>query len=87
MTTFMLEEIDWSTREIKVRFLSAIHYIYVIKVYSRGVQTSVSVCHDMASHPNMLTDKELDSVTASFKSLESGLRGATIKQEVQEHKL
>ena len=30
----------------------------------------------------MLTDKELDSVTAAFKSLESGLRGATIKQEV-----
>ena len=51
------------------------------------MQTSVSVCHDMASHPHMLTDKELDSVTASFKSLESGLRGATIKQEVQEHKL
>ena len=42
----------------------------------------MSVCHDMASHPNKLTDKELDSVTASFKSLESGLRGATIKQEV-----
>ena len=48
------------------------------------MQTSVSVCHDMASHPHKLTDKELDSVTASFKSLESGLRGATIKQEVQE---
>ena len=46
------------------------------------MKTSVSVCHDMASHPNMLTDKELASVTASFKSLESGLRGATIKQEV-----
>ena len=30
----------------------------------------------------MLTAKELDSVTAAFKSLESGLRGATIKQEV-----
>ena len=46
------------------------------------MQTSVSVCHDMASHPEMLTDKELTSVTASFKALESGLRGATIKQEV-----
>ena len=41
----------------------------------------------MASHPNKLTDKELDSVTASFKSLESGLRGATIKQEVQKQEL
>ena len=42
----------------------------------------MDVCHDMTSHPDMLTNKELDSVTAAFKSLESGLRGATIKQEV-----
>ena len=73
----MLEEIDWSTREIKVDVQSLI-----VLRDDNVMKTSVSVCHDMASHPHMLTDKELTSVTASFKSLESGLRGATIKQEV-----
>ena len=46
MTTFMLEEVDWTTRPIK---------------------TSVSVCHDMASHPTMLSENELDCLTAAFR--------------------
>ena len=36
----------------------------------------------MTSHPTKLTAKEMDSVTAAFKSCESGLRGAAIKEEV-----
>jgi len=57
MTTFMLEEIDWTTREIN---------------------TTVNVCYNVTSHPDMFTDKELTAVTAAFRSFESGLREATI---------
>ena len=78
MTTFMLEEIDWSTREIKVDFMR----IWDVSLYCDLWQRSVSVCHDMTSHPTKLTAKEMDSVTAAFKSCESGLRGAAIKEEV-----
>ena len=35
----------------------------------------------MASHPSMLSDNELDCLTSAFRSLETGLRGATIDQE------
>ena len=78
----MLEKIDWSTREIKARLCFSVikHNINLTKVYARVVQSFVSVRHDRASDPRMLTDKELDSVTAPFKSLES----ATIKQKMQE---
>ena len=41
--------------------------------------------HDMMhvpSHPDMLTEKELESVTTVFRSFESGLRGATIDPSV-----
>ena len=87
MTTFMLEEIDWSTREIKVDFMRIWEMSqqkqYSIVIHSLNPrQRSVSVCHDMTSHPTKLTAKEMDSVTAAFKSCESGLRGATIKEEV-----
>ena len=41
----------------------------------------MAVCHDMASHPSMLSDNELACLTAAFRSLETGLRGATINQE------
>ena len=85
MTTFMLEEIDWSTREIKVGAVCCAALYCIGDNNCCVMKTSVSVCHDMASHPHMLTDKELTSVTASFKSLESGLRGATIKQEVRQY--
>ena len=34
------------------------------------------------SHPDMLTEKELESVTTVFRSFESGLRGATIDPSV-----
>ena len=36
----------------------------------------------VASHPDMLTEKELESVTTVFRSFESGLRGATIDPSV-----
>ena len=34
------------------------------------------------SHPEMLTGKEMESVTTVFRSFESGLRGATISPSV-----
>ena len=37
---------------------------------------------DVPSHPDMLTEKELESVTTVFRSFESGLRGATIDPSV-----
>ena len=41
----------------------------------------MDVCHDMASHPSLLSDNEMDCLTSAFRSLETGLRGATIDQE------
>ena len=40
--------------------------------------TEVKVTNNITNHPEMLTDKELEDVTAVFRSLETGLRGATI---------
>ena len=40
--------------------------------------TEVKVTNNITNHPDMLTDKELEDVTAVFRSLETGLRGATI---------
>ena len=42
----------------------------------------VRVCYDRTSHPEMLTEKEIESVTTVFRSFESGLRGATINPSV-----
>ena len=36
----------------------------------------------MASNPEMLTERELEEVTAVFKSFETGLREATIDPKV-----
>jgi len=41
-------------------------------------KTDVPVCTTMTSHPEALTDRELENVTAVFRSFESGLREATI---------
>ena len=40
--------------------------------------TEVKVTNNITNHPDMLTDKELEDVTTVFRSLETGLRGATI---------
>ena len=61
MTTFMLEEIDWTTRPIN---------------------TTVNVCYNVTSHPDMLTEKELEAVTTAFKTFETGVREATIYPKV-----
>ena len=37
----------------------------------------------MVSNPEMLTERELEEVTAVFKSFETGLREATIDPKVQ----
>ena len=48
----------------------------------KPINTDVRVCYDRTSHPDMLTEKELESVTTVFRSFESGLRGATIHPSV-----
>ena len=48
----------------------------------KPINTDVRVCYDMTSHPDMLTENELESVTTVFRSFESGLRGATIHPSV-----
>lgn len=40
--------------------------------------TTVKVTKTIANHPDMLTDKELEDVTTVFRSLETGLREATM---------
>ena len=42
----------------------------------------VRVCTNMTNNPDMLTDRELEEVTAVFKSFETGLREATIHPKV-----
>ena len=48
----------------------------------KPINTDVRVCYDMTSHPDMLTENELESVTTVFRSFESGLRGATMHPSV-----
>ena len=36
---------------------------------------------NVTNHPDMFTDKELENVTAVFRSLETGLRGGTISPD------
>ena len=43
--------------------------------------SDVKVTTDTSNHPDMMTDKELEDATAVFRSLETGLRGATIYPE------
>merc|ERR1711915_899184 len=45
---------------------------------TRPINTTVNVCYDMTSHPDMLTEKELEAVTTAFKTFETGVREATI---------
>jgi len=49
-----------------------------IDLDDKPINTNVKVCYNKTSHPDMLTEKELESVTTVFRSFESGLREATI---------
>ena len=49
-----------------------------------SVHPQVQVCNTATNHPTMLTEKELDDVTAVFRSFETGLREATIHPKVEE---
>ena len=49
----------------------------------RPIITEVKVNSTITNHPDMLTDKELEEVTAVFRSLETGLREATIYPRVR----
>ena len=53
-----------------------------IDLDDKPMNTNVNVCYNKTSHPDMLTEKELESVTTVFRSFESGLRGATIYPSV-----
>ena len=53
-----------------------------IDLDDKPLNTTVNVCYNKTSHPDMLTEKELESVTTVFRSFESGLREATIYPSV-----
>ena len=53
-----------------------------IDLDDKPINTNVKVCYNKTSHPDMLTEKELESVTTVFRSFESGLREATIYPSV-----
>ena len=53
-----------------------------IDLDDKPMNTNVRVCYNKTSHPDMLTEKELESVTTVFRSFESGLREATIYPSV-----
>ena len=46
--------------------------------------TTVRTTDTIANHPEMLTNRELEDVTAVFRSLETGLREATMDPKVGE---
>ena len=54
-----------------------------IDLDDKPINTNVKVCYNKTSHPDMLTEKELESVTTVFRSFESGLREATIYPSVR----
>ena len=45
--------------------------------------TTVRITRTTTNHPEMLTNKELEDVTAVFRSLETGLREATMEPSVR----
>ena len=53
-----------------------------IDLDDKPINTNVKVCYNKTSHPDMLTEKEMESVTTVFRSFESGLREATIYPRV-----
>ena len=53
-----------------------------IDLDDKPINTNVKICYNKTSHPDMLTEKELESVTTVFRSFESGLREATIYPSV-----
>ena len=57
-----------------------------IDLDDKPINTNVKVCYNKTSHPDMLTEKELESVTTVFRSFESGLREATIYPSVSRFK-
>ena len=58
-----------------------------IELDDKPLNTDVKVCYNQASHPDMLTEQELEAVTTVFRSFESGLREATIYPSVCSSKL
>ena len=75
MTTFMQSEYEAITQEIREQEEKK-------KRESRSGNNDLKVSKTMASPQDMLTDKELECVTAVFRSFETGLRGATILPSV-----
>ena len=50
---------------------------------ARPIITDVKVNSTITNHPDELTDKELEKVTAVFRSMETGLREASIHPRVR----
>ena len=49
----------------------------------KPILTDVKVNTSITNHPDELTDKEVEKVTSVFRSLETGLREATIYPRVR----
>ena len=54
----------------------------MVMIIMMTTMTQVRVCTNMTNNPDMLTDRELEEVTAVYKSFETGLREATIHPKV-----
>ena len=54
-----------------------------LNLAGRVVITDVKVNSTITNHPDMLTHKELEKVTSVFRSLETGLREASIYPRVR----
>ena len=72
MTTFRQGEYEAITQHIREQEEKK------RKEENKGGNNDLKTSKTMASPKNMLTDKELECVTAVFRSFETGLRGATI---------
>jgi len=67
MTTYMQKEYEAALELEERPVLNELH-----------MPNTVRVCTNMTNNPNLLTDRELEDVTAVFRSFETGLREATI---------
>ena len=71
MTTFRQSEYEELTQQIREEEQKR-------RGGNKSGNSDLKTSKTMASPKNMLTDKELQCVTAVFRSFETGLRGATI---------
>ena len=87
MTTYLQEEInlDDTPRELTVNVCNTMTRCLHPQDHPSLLHTFLTSL--LPSHPSLLTERELEEVTAVFRSLESGLREATILPKVTRRSL